>query len=49
MGIVSVSSCRCCMHMYVPCVHPDAVLYAVFCMTCSLLMQVVDTRGDYIW
>ena len=38
MGSVSVSSCRCCMP--VSCVHPVAVLNAVFCMTCSLLMLV---------
>ena len=40
MGSVSVSSCRCCM--FVPCVHPVAVLNAAFCMTCSLLMLVED-------
>ena len=44
MGSVSVSSCRCCM--FVSCVHPVAVLNAAFCMTCSLLMLVEDTRGD---
>ena len=37
---MSVSSCRCCM--FVSCVHPVAVLNAVFCMTCSLLMLVED-------
>ena len=46
MGSVSVSSCRCCM--FVSCVHPVAVLNAPFCMTCSLLMPVEDTRGDHI-
>ena len=46
MGGVSVSSCRCCM--FVSCVHPVAVLNAVFCMTCSLLMLVEDTRGDHM-
>ena len=40
MGIVSVSSCRCCM--CVSCVHPMAVLNAAFCMTCSLLMLFED-------
>ena len=45
MGIVSVSSCRCCM--LVSCVHPVAVLNAVFCMTCSLLMLVEDAIGDH--
>ena len=28
------------------CVHPVAVLNAVFCMTCSLLMLVEDEIGD---
>ena len=45
MGSVSVSSCRCCM--FVPCVHPVAVLNAAFCMTCSLLMLVKDAIGDH--
>ena len=44
------------MLMYVKCecfvmqmfVHPVAVLNAAFCMTCSLLMQVEDARGDHI-
>ena len=45
MGSVSVSSCRCCM--FVSCVHPMAVLNAVFCMTCSLLMLVEDAIGDH--
>ena len=44
MGSMSVSSCKCCM--FVSCVHPVAVLNAAFCMTCSLLMQVEDARGD---
>ena len=42
---MSVSSCRC---MFVSCVHPVAVLNAVFYMTCSLLMLVDDARGDHI-
>ena len=46
MGSVSVSSCRCCM--FVSCVHPVEVLNAAFCMTCSLLMLVVDARGDHM-
>ena len=45
IGSVSVSSCRCCM--FVSCVHPVAVLNAAFCMNCSLLMLVGDTRGDH--
>ena len=46
MGSMSVSSCRCCM--FVSCVHPVAVLNASFCMTCILLMQVEDARGDHM-
>ena len=42
MGGVSVLSCRCCM--FVSCVHFVAVLNAVFCMTCSLLILVEDGR-----
>ena len=43
MGSVSVSSCICCM--FVSCVHPVAVLNAMFCITCSLLMLVKDGGG----
>ena len=43
---MSVSSCRC--YMFVSCVHPVAVLYAAFCMTCGLLMLVEDARGDHM-
>ena len=32
----------------VSCVHPVAVLFAAFCMTCSLLMLVEDARGDHM-
>ena len=46
MGNMSVSLCRCCM--FVSCVHHVAVLNAAFCMTCSLLMLVEDTRGDHM-
>ena len=46
MESMSVSLCRCCM--VVSCMHPVAVLNAVFCMTCSLLMLVEDARGDYM-
>ena len=45
MRSVSVLSCRCCM--FVSCVHPVAVLNAVFCMTCSLLILVEDAIGDH--
>ena len=43
MGIMSVSSCRCCM--FVSCV---AVLTAALCMTCSLLMLLENARGDHM-
>ena len=46
MGSVSVSSCRCCR--FVSCVHPVTVLNAAFCMTCSLLILVEDTRGNHM-
>ena len=46
MGIMSVSSCRCCM--FVSCVHHVAVLNAVFGRTCSLLMLVEDASGDHM-
>ena len=41
MGSVSVSSCRCCK--FVSGVQSVAVLNALFCMTCSLLMLVEVT------
>ena len=41
-----VSACRCCM--FVICVQPVAVLNAVLCMTCSLLMMVEYARGDHM-
>ena len=40
MGRVCVSSCRCCV--FVSVVHPFAILSAVFCVICSLLMFVSD-------
>ena len=46
MESVSVSSCRCCM--CVSCVHHVAALNAAFGMTFSLLMLVVDARGDHM-
>ena len=46
MRIVSVSSFRCCM--FGSCVNPMAGLNAAFCMTCSLLMLVKDTRSDHM-
>ena len=46
MGHMGVSPCIGCM--FVSCVHHVTVLNATFCMTCSLLMLVEDTRGDHI-
>ena len=43
---ITVSSCRCCM--FVSCVYPVAVLNAAFCMTCRLLMLVVDARDEHM-
>ena len=48
---------ECCSVLYVcvrgvmdvvSCVHPGAVLNAVFCMTCSLLILVEAARGDHM-
>ena len=33
------------MHMLYVCVHPVAVLSATFCVTCSLVILVVDVRA----
>ena len=46
MGSMSVSSWK--WRMFVCYVHPVAVLNAVFCMTCSLLMLVKDAIGDHM-
>ena len=46
MGIVCVSSCRC--YVFVSVVHPVAILSAVFCVICSLLMFVSDAIGDHM-
>ena len=43
LWIVCVS-CRCCVLVSV--VHPVAILKAVFCIICSLLMFVSDASGD---
>ena len=40
MGSMCVSSCRC--YVFVSVVHPLAILSAVFCDICSLLMFVSD-------
>ena len=34
--------------MYVSVVHPVAILSAVFCVICSLLMFVSDSSGDHM-
>ena len=46
MGSMLVSSCRCCMG--VSCVHPVAILKALFCMSCSLSVFVGEIVGDQI-
>ena len=46
MGIVCVSSCRCCV--FVSVVHPVAILSAVFCVICSLLIFESDASGDHM-
>ena len=45
MDRVCVSSCRCCV--FVSVVHPVAILSAVFCVICSLLMFGSDASGDH--
>ena len=45
-GSTFVSSCRCCV--LVSCVHPVAILRAVFCTICSLSMFVSDALGDHM-
>ena len=46
MGSMCVSSCRCCV--FVSVVHSIAILSAVFCVICSLLMFVSDAIGDHM-
>ena len=46
MSSVCVSSCRCCVFVFV--VHPVAILSVVFCVICSLLMFVSDASGDHM-
>ena len=48
MGSVCVSSCRCCVLLFVSVVHPVAILSAVFCVISSLLMFVSDASGDHM-
>ena len=47
LWVVCVSPCRCCV--FVSVVHPVAILSAVFCVICSLLMFVSDASGDHIY
>ena len=46
MGSVCVSSCRSCV--FVSVVHQVAILSAVFCVICSLLMFVSDAICDHM-
>ena len=46
MGSVCVSWCRCCVLVSV--VHPVAILSAVFCVLCSLLIFESDASGDHM-
>ena len=46
MGIVCVSSCRCCV--FVSVVHPVANLSPMFCVICSSLMFESDASGDHM-
>ena len=46
MGSMCVSSCRWCVFGSV--VHTVAILNAVFCVICSLLMFVSDAIGDHM-
>ena len=46
MGSVCVSSCRC--RVIVSVAHPVAILSAVFCVVCSLLMFVSDANGGKV-
>ena len=46
MGSMCVSSCGCCV--FVSVVHPVAILSAVFCVTCSLLMFESDAIGNHM-
>ena len=46
LWVVCVSSCRCCV--FVSVVHPVAILSAVFCVSCGLLMFVSHASGDHM-
>ena len=45
LWVVCVLSCRCCA--FVSVVHPVAILSAVFCVICSLLMFVYDASDGH--
>ena len=48
MLVFRVCECFVMQILYVlSCVHPVAVLNAVFCMTCSLLMLLEDAIGNH--
>ena len=38
----------CVLRVYVSVVHPVAILSAVYCVICSLLMFVSDASGDHM-
>ena len=46
LWIECVSSCRCCVCVSV--VHPVAIMSAVFCVICSLLMFVSEASDDHM-
>ena len=46
MGSICDSSCRCCV--FVSVVLPVAILSAVFCVICSVLMFVFGAIGDHM-
>ena len=46
MGSVCVLSCRCCVFLSV--VHPVAILNAVVCVICRMLMFVSDASDDHM-
>ena len=46
LWVVCVSSCKCCV--FVSVVYPVAILSAVFCVICSLLMFVSDASGNHM-
>ena len=46
LWVECVSSCRC--YVFVSVVHAVAILSAVFCVICSLLMFVSDASSDHM-